>query len=288
MKLIIKILQIFSSKLVSRIAYKFMSNPRVRKLRDSEEKVLNESVMETIPYNDFKIQQYQWGKKKNKTALLVHGWEGQAGNFARLIEILVDKGYHVVAFDAPSHGRSSIGKTNMFEFSKFLETQIIKLNPSLIISHSFGSVNAALVLKKNQNIKVDLWIMVTTPLRFITRVNDISKQFGINAKTQNKLIDLIQKDTNENIDQLDMSISCKELSNVEKAIIVHSKTDKVLPIEGAREVAKSFGRSKLIELDNLGHYSILWSKELTKIIMENTPDLSDKNNSKYMYTRLKK
>ena len=162
-----------------------MSNPRIRRLRESEEKLLNESVMETIPYNDFKIQQYQWGKENNKTALLIHGWEGQAGNFAALIKILVDKGYHVVAFDAPSHGRSSIGKTNMFEFSDFLGTQFVKLNPSLIISHSFGSVNAATVLKRNQSIKIDLWIMVTTPLRFITRVNDISKQlFAVKHKTE--------------------------------------------------------------------------------------------------------
>ena len=271
MKLIIKILQFFSSKTVSKIAYKFMSKPRIRKLRASEEKILNESVMEKIAYNGFKIQQYQWGRENSKTAILVHGWEGQAGNFAALINVLVDKGYRVVAFDAPSHGRSSMGKTNMFEFSSFLETQFGKLKPSLIVSHSFGSVNTATLLKRNPNLKIDLWIMVTTPLRFITRVNDISKQFGINTKTQNKLIKLIQKDTKEDIDQLDMSISCKELTNVKKAIIVHSKTDKVLPIEGAREVARSFERSRLIEVDNLGHYSILWSKELLKIVMENIP-----------------
>ncbi|MFT6319350.1 MAG: putative alpha/beta-fold hydrolase [Granulosicoccus sp.] len=269
MKLLIQILQFFSSKLVSKIAYKFMSNPRIRKLRDSEEAILNKSLMEKIDYEDFKIQQYEWGKENDKTALLVHGWEGQAGNFAALIEILVNQGYHVVAYDAPSHGRSSIGKTNMFEFAEFLELQLIKLNPSLIISHSFGSVNAATVLRKNPNIKIDLWIMVTTPHKFITRVNDISNQFGINATTQNELINLIQNDTNENINQLDMAIYCKELTNVEKVIIVHSKIDRVLPIEGAREVAKSFKKSSLIELDNLGHYSILWSKELSSIIMEN-------------------
>ena len=269
MKLLIQILQFFSSKLVSKIAYKFMSNPRVRKLRDSEEVVLNKSLLEKIDYNGFKIQQYEWGKENAKTALLVHGWEGQAGNFAPLIEILVDKGYHVVTFDAPSHGRSSNGKTNMFEFAEFLEFQFIKHSPSLVISHSFGSVNAAIVLRKNPNIKIDLWIMVTTPHKFITRVNDISSQFGINTKAQNELINLIQNDTNENINQLDMAISCNELTNVEKAIIVHSKIDRVLPIEGAREVTKSFEKSSLIELDNLGHYSILWSKELSSIVMEN-------------------
>ena len=269
MKLIIKILQIFSPKLVSRIAYKFMSNPRIRKLRDSEEKILGYSTLEKVAYKNFQIQKYQWGNQNYKTALLIHGWEGQAGNFAAIVDVLVRKKYNVVAFDAPAHGKSSIAKTNMFEFAEFLETQFTILNPSLIISHSFGSVNTATIFRNNPGFKLDMWIMVTTPHRFLTRINGISNHFGINNKAKTELIKRIQNDTNENINQLDMAIYCQDLCNVRNAIIVHSKTDKVLPIEGARTVAKAFVKSDLIELDNLGHYSILWSDELIKIILQN-------------------
>lgn len=247
-----------------------MSNPRFRKLRESEEKVLNESIVKSIKFRNFEIIQYKWGTENNKIALLIHGWEGQAGNFASIIQNLTDNGYQVIAYDAPSHGRSSKGNTNMFEFSTFLESELKEFEPDLIISHSFGSVNTATLLRKNPNLKVNLWIMVTTPYRFMSRVNDMSNHFGLNSKTKNELINRIQKDTQENITQLDMAIYCEELQNVEKAIIVHSKTDKVLPIDGAREVAKSFERSRLIELDNLGHYAILWSNELNEIIKENT------------------
>lgn len=269
MKFIIQILQMFSPKLVSRIAYKFMSNPRTRKLRDSEERVLSKSTMEKLAYKDSHIQKYQWGYENNKTALLIHGWEGQAGNFAAIVDILVQKKYNVVAFDAPAHGNSSIAKTNMFEFAEFLESQFTILNPHLIISHSFGSVNTATIFRNNPEFKLDMWIMVTTPHRFLTRINEISNHFGIKNKAKTELIKLIQNDTNENINQLNMSVYCQELSNVGNTIIVHSKNDKVLPIEGAREVAKAFVKSELIELDNLGHYNILWSNELNKIISEN-------------------
>ena len=84
MKLIIQIIQIFSPKLVSRIAYKFMSNPRIRKLRDSEERVLSKSIMDKITYKNFQIQKYRWGNQNHKTALLIHGWEGQG--FTKLFE----------------------------------------------------------------------------------------------------------------------------------------------------------------------------------------------------------
>ena len=269
MKIIIQTLQLFSPNLVSKVAYKFMSNPRIRKLRDSEEKVLSKSIMEKVEYKSFQIQKYQWGNKNHKTALLIHGWEGQAGNFAAIVDILVQKKYRVVAFDALAHGKSSMAKTTMFEFAEFLESQFTILNPNLIISHSFGSVNTATIFRNNPDFKLDMWIMVTTPHNFLTRVNEISNHFGIKNKAKTKLIKHIQNDTSENINQLNMAVYCKELSNVRNAIIVHSKTDKVLPIEGAREVAKAFTKSKLIELDNLGHYSILWSDELNNIISQN-------------------
>ena len=156
----------------------------------------------------------------------------------------------------------------MFEFAEFLESEFTNIMPHVIISHSFGSVNTATIFRNNPEFNLDMWIMVTTPYNFMSRVNEISDYFGIKSKTKNELIKLIQNDTNEDINNLNMATYCQELSNVKKAIIVHSRTDKVLPIEGAREVAKAFKRSSLIELDNLGHYNILWSDELRKIITE--------------------
>jgi predicted alpha/beta-fold hydrolase len=268
MKSTIKVLQYFLPKTVAKMAYKAMNNPSIKKLRESEEEILNKSLMRKVKYENFEIQEYQWEKKHHKTALLVHGWEGQAGNFAGLIDVLTNKGYHVVAFDAPSHGRSSVGKTSMFKFGEFLEAQFLKFKPSLVISHSFGSVTTATVLRKNPNINLDLWIMVTTPYQFMERVNDISRKVGINEKTKNELVRLITKSVNEKKDELDMAIVCQQLSTVKKAVIVHSKTDKILSIEGSRVVVNSFEDGTLIELDNLGHYSILWSKELSEIVSQ--------------------
>lgn len=246
-----------------------MSNPRIRKLRDSEESVLSKSITEKLVYKNFKIQKYQWGDQNQKTALLIHGWEGRAGNFAAIVDILIQNKYHVVAYDAPSHGKSSIKKTSMFEFAEFIESQFADLKPQVIISHSFGSVNTARIFRNNPEFNLDMWIMVTTPHNFLSRVNGISDHFGIKSKAKNELIKRIQNDTNEDINHINMATYCQELSNVKNTVIVHSKTDKVLPIEGAREVAKAFKRSRLIELDNLGHYSILWSDELKKIIDQN-------------------
>ena len=68
------------------------------------------------------------------------------------------------------------------------------------------------------------------------------------------------------VENLNMAQYCKELENVERALIVHSKLDKVLPIEWSRQVNQEFKQCELIELEELGHYNILRSEDLSQII----------------------
>jgi predicted alpha/beta hydrolase family esterase len=57
--------------------------------------------------------------------------------------------------------------------------------------------------------------------------------------------------------------------SLKEVVIVHSKTDKIIPIEDSRKVQKAFGaRANLIELDNIGHYSILWCDPLKEMVVE--------------------
>jgi len=263
---LIKYIQLFFPSIVARKIYTYMSNPRVRKLRTSEEEVINSSQMTKLTYKDYSLMRYEWGANNKKTAFLVHGWEGQTGNFASLIPVLLKANFRVISIDAPSHGKSSKGKTNMFEFSKILTSHLKKDNPQIVISHSFGSVNVARVLRMYPDINFKLWLMVTTPNNFKSRIDEMVTKFGLNNRVVGKLTSKIEEDVNERIENLNMVTYCNEISSVEKAIIVHSKSDKILPIEGAREVNQSFKQSKIIELDNLGHYSILWSDELRSVL----------------------
>ena len=254
-----------------------MSNPRVRKLRESEEIVLKTSIQADEVFKKFNLKRYEWGEKQEKVAFLVHGWEGQTGNFASLVSTLIDVGYNIISFDAPSHGKSSEGKTHMFEFAEFLVTQFQIHQPEIIISHSFGSVNVAKALRQIPSLKVKLWLMITTPYNFKSRINQMADLHQLSIKVRENLIRKIEIDTQENIDNLNMATYCKEISNVKKGLIIHSKADKVLPIEGARKVHQSFTQSELIELENYGHYSILWAEELKSILAKQLDAISVSN-----------
>jgi len=264
--LYLKCLDLLSPTIAAMQIYKFMSNPRVRKLRDFEENILDNSRKERVKFKNFDIQTYSWGDEENKLVFLVHGWEGQAGNLAGLVDLLLQKKYQVMSFDAPSHGKSSKGKTNLFEFTEFVSIMYKKYQPDVIISHSLGSVTAAGALRKNSDIPVKQWILVTTPHSFKDTIKDVSNFLGVSNRTINRLITMVEKDAGESIENLNMKEYCGNLKNVSEALIVHSKEDKVLSIDLARKVHKDFPQSKLIELDDLGHYTILWSEKLKEIL----------------------
>ncbi|MFT5645655.1 MAG: putative alpha/beta hydrolase family esterase [Aureispira sp.] len=266
-KIYFKVMNILFPSILAKQVYQFMSNPRVKKLRAFEEKILDQAEQERIRFKTFDIQTYAWGNPKHKVALLVHGWEGQAGNFGAMIDILLAKNYYIIAFDGPSHGRSSKGNTNMFEFSELATVFLHKYKPTTIISHSFGSVTTMIAMSNNVDIPVKEWIAVTTPHDFKDRIEQISETLGVGTKTINKVVKMVESDMGVSIDSLNVKNYGSKIKHVENALIVHSKTDKVLPIESARIAHKEISQSQLIELDNLGHYSILWSDELKEIVI---------------------
>jgi pimeloyl-ACP methyl ester carboxylesterase len=266
MKTIFKIADSLFPSIAAKQVYKVMSNPRIKKLRDFEEEILAKAAHERISFKKFEIQIYKWGNPNDKAIFMVHGWEGQAGNFGALVDILLAKKYYVVAFDAPSHGKSSKGKTNMFEFGELLKELFQKYKAQSIISHSFGSVMTLVALSARQNIPIDQWIMVTTPHNFKDRIEDVKKFIGFSDKTLKKVIYKLETETGYKVDNMNMEYFGDKVSHVKEIIIVHSKSDKIIPINSARIAHQNISHSELIELDNLGHYRILWSDELKEII----------------------
>ena len=253
------------------LLYRLMSNPRVRKLRDSEEEVLATASQADVAFGAHTLRRYEWGKGQPRRALLIHGWEGQAGNFAGLVPLLLERGYHILTFDAPAHGKSSRGRTYMFEFGEFLTAQVEAFRPEVIISHSFGSVNTAVALQPIPHTPLRLWVMATTPHRFRTRFEELVAFFGILPKVQARLLDRIEAEVKQPIDDLDLAQYAAAFTAIDRVVIVHPVRDRILSIGGARQVHAALPQSVMHELEGVGHYSILWSEELETIVREALP-----------------
>ncbi|MEM8896558.1 MAG: alpha/beta fold hydrolase [Bacteroidota bacterium] len=262
----------FFPSVAANMITQIMASPRVRPLKDFEEEVLEKAHKERVLYQQFEVQKYSWGKPSRPKVLMIHGWEGRAGNFGGLVETLVQKGYHVIAYDAPAHGKSSRGKTSMFQALSFVSEMIGAHQPEILISHSFGSVCAAFSLLDHPNLMIKQWYMVTTPNNFKDRIGEMSQKFGLTSATQNHLIKLLEEGTPVSMDEMNMKYVGEKITNLQEGIIIHSTSDRILPISKARKTQKDLPNTEMVELEGLGHYGILWSDQLLEVLQARLKD----------------
>ncbi len=255
MSTFIRILSNIFPVVIANRAYRVLNNPQVRKLRPHEQDVLDTAETADVRFKSFKIKLYRWGDGK-KPVLLVHGWEGQAGNYADMIPKLLERGLSVITFDGPSHGHSSVGETSPFEFSELVGIMIRQFRPALLVSHSFGSVATTYALYNNQDVPIEKYVLLTTPDRFLDRVNAVADAVGISDKSRNMLIQRIELETGLTITDFNVSSYVPHV-NVKEALILHDVDDKVVPLTYSKQVKAVWPNAQLEEVQGTGHFRIM-------------------------------
>ena len=252
---LVKLASVLFPKRVTAFAYDQLTRPQVHKLRSHELAILDTADKNFICFKSFDIQTYVW-QGGDKKVLLIHGWEGQAGNFADLILRLQRENYTIYAFDGPSHGFSSSGKTSLFEFTELVGYFIREFDVKNLVSHSFGGVATTYSLYANQDLKIDRYALLTTPDRFTERIDDVARQTGITEKVKSRLIARLNLETGYDAKDLNVHAFVQKI-HVEKALILHDRNDTIIPVKQSRNVHKHWKNSTMEEIEGTGHFRIL-------------------------------
>jgi len=214
------------------------------------------AAQETLDFRGFEIRTYSWNPGATPPILLVHGWEGQAGNFADLVDRLVAEGHSVFSFDAPAHGLSSRAPTTIFDFISLVALMIERVRPNLLVSHSFGSVATTAALSELPDVTIERYAMVTTPDRFQQRIDELTTELGVSQRACARLVQRLESEIGQPVSELNVSDYVGHI-RVGTARIFHDKSDRIIDIEHARRVASSDERFELEEVEGTGHYRIL-------------------------------
>ena len=264
-KTVLLLSNIFPSFFAKRFYHRLL-HPQIKKMQKQEVDVLAKDEKEMLSINNNNIQLYKWGNAEKKI-LLVHGWEGQAGNYSDLIEKLLVHQYTVYAFDGPGHGNSSGGKNIMYDYLDLVAVIITKLTIKNIVSHSFGSVVSTYSLAKIPHHKIEKIVLLTTPHTFSNYLLNISQKIGISDKAVQLFLKRVEGERKEKITDFDVSKFVQK-ANIESALIIHDINDKVIPISEAEAVDKDWDNATLQKITDTGHFKILRSLDVTNTIIE--------------------
>lgn len=265
-----KVLFFVAPNFAAKQAFKLFCTPQTKKVRAQETVALAVAEEELLQLGKHSISLYKWGNGP-KTALLVHGWEGNGGSLAGFKDNLIEQGYTVYSFDGPAHGKSTGKQTNVIEFSytvaRIIEQKEIK---DLLVTHSFGSATTMFALAQNPHISIKRMALLTSPNKIEDVVTEYTTLMQFSPKNHLHLLGYIERFYNIKLQDVEVSKVAPKV-NVEEFLIVHDEHDKIIPYAYSKNVAKALGsKANFITLSKAGHYRMLWNEAVLSYVTDFT------------------
>ncbi len=237
----------------------FLTPPRPQPLTEPEQALLDQAVLFSIPFESININTFCWGT--GPTVLLVHGWGGYGLQLGEFVQPLVNKGYQVLAFDAPAHGSTEGLQTNGFELARAIAavatyhaTTFSHQPMAGIIAHSLGATSTTLALSEGLQASKVVYLgaicWLSNALTVFARRARLSRE--VEAALRHLFIEKFGQDVwlryavDQTAEQLDIP-----------ATLFHDRRDRDVFFEESVAISQTWVGARLIETTGLGHRRIL-------------------------------
>ncbi|MBB5206576.1 alpha/beta hydrolase [Chiayiivirga flava] len=200
----------------------------------------------------FGLAGLRWGDRGPRV-LALHGWDGQAAQFAPLAERLCAAGFQVIALDGPAHGRSPGRRADPVAFSDALLESAPELGPLHgVIGHSMGG--GAVMHALARGLCAERAVVVAAPSAYVDVLERIARSIGLPAAATARFVAWMERRTGVPAAQLDIAHFARDSGT--PVLVVHDRGDRVVPFADGRRIAEIAGAA-LHATDGLGHARLL-------------------------------
>ena len=251
-----KVLSLVSKRKTAQKAFElfctpFMKSPaRARTIFASAE-ILN------FKLNGLNICGYRWNKNNPHKVLILHGFGSAAHNFNGYIIAMLEKGYQVLAFDAPAHGNSEGHTINAMQYCEMIEKVISLYGPvNGFIAHSFGGIALSLAMEKKAHDENTKIVFIAPATETTTAIDSAFKLLRIDDETIRAEFDRVIFEKSGHPPRW-FSIR-RAMKNIRATILwIHDEEDDVTPLKDALQVKKEgYTNIEFVITKGLGHRKI--------------------------------
>lgn len=261
-----KVSYFFSDKLTVLFAAKLFTTPIGFKTPEREVAMEESSQKKTLKVSainkEIHILSYGFSDKK---ILLSHGWAGRRTQLYTLANTLLEKGYMVISFDGPAHGKSTGKTTNLIEYIETVKAIDQAYGPfDAAIGHSFGSM--AILNAEAQNKIFKCLITVGSGDKLSEIINNFANNLGLHDVFGNKLQKHLEKKWQVQLDDSAASNAAKDVKI--PVLVVHDIIDGDVHVSSALNIRQNLEKGVLYITNGLGHSKILRDKTVTNKIVD--------------------
>lgn len=249
-----KLLSHVSTSAASRLAFDLFRTPRRFGTPPRERALIAEATpFEVRLSRATTVKAWRWGDS-GPAVLLAHGWEGRGSQMAPFARPLADRGFRVIAWDAPGHGRSSGRKSSLPHFAwavRGIADHVGSVRG--IIGHSFGCAAASVAMR--DGLALPRAVFVSPPLNPADYTRQFGEIFGLGDDVVQGLRDRIEERFLRKWDDYSLEAIAPQMSA--ELLVVHDRDDKETPWHGGARLAELWPGANLITTEGLGHRRIL-------------------------------
>ena len=214
------------------------------------------------------VRGYRWNHPSSKKALILHGFESSITNFDRYIKPLTKKGYEVLAFDAPAHGRSA-GKTITVLTYKEMVLQIVNaFGPvDAFLAHSFGGLALGLALEEMPNSAPKKVVFIAPAAETRRAIDNFFIFLRLDDEVRREFDAQLERTGGKRAEWFSLKRAAYNIKA--QVLYLQDKDDELTPLEDVRPIMEDgHANFRFVITEGLGHRRIYRDNRIFKEIMD--------------------
>ncbi len=215
------------------------------------------------------IKGYRCNHPQYKKALLLHGFSSTCHKFDKYALALIEKGYEVLAFDAPAHGFSEGTTVNAVDYSEMIKMVCEMYGPiDAFIGHSFGGIAVSLALEEVEHTEKTKLVLIAPATETSSAIDGAFAMLGITSNNiRTSMEEVIFKISGKKTDWFSVR---RAIKNIKASVLwVHDEDDLVTPLADAIKVQEdNHAHIEFMITKGLGHQKIYRDASVTNAILQ--------------------
>lgn len=245
-------------KLTARWAERVFLTPGRREPRPAESRALATGYPFRVPFAGGHLAAWCWGE--GPTVFLAHGWGSSAARMTSFVEPLVGRGFSVVAWDGPGHGRSDGTTSSIIELTAALRA-VVEWTAAAdagavhagAIGHSISGV--AIALAGGQGVRFRRAVGIGTPSSLEAPLHETMIRLGLSDEVR----ELMQRRIEGRFGVTWSQLAVRHAVPVHPLplLLIHDQADQAVPVEESARIVEVWPGAERMLTQGLGHHRIV-------------------------------
>lgn len=250
-----KILSAISKKKAAEQAFELFCTPPTRDIKEVPA-LYHRAEELRFRFLHYDIAGYRWNKGGTRRVLIIHGFESTVINFERYVQPLIDKGYEVLAFDAPAHGRSSGKQITALVYRDLIKYVHEHYGPiQSYMGHSFGGFVLSMALTEIPHDNSFRVALIAPASETGTAITHFFRFLRLDKKVREEFEKIILAKGGHPVSWFTIARTMPLIKA--KILWFHDEKDAVTPLEDALKVKnENYPNVQFVITNGLGHSRI--------------------------------